>query len=300
MNCLKEMQKELQKLNNESCLQTYALYPGIELSFLTLHAETFTLHHQSLDHILEINYCREGRAGWKLKNGNSIYLGSGDYVLNNMKCCASSVMSLPNSYYEGLLICIDLDQLSAAPPEILDGTQITGESLYQKFCKDGGFTSLTENEETLQIFSSFYNQPKHLAPAYWKLKVVELLLYLSKQPAFSQKQLNEYQAEQIQVIRKIHQQMIDHIDQRFTIEYLSKEYLMNPTTLKTLFKAVYGNSIAAHIKEHRMEAAAKMLLESNKNIAEIARSVGYDNQSKFTAAFKESYHVLPTEYRRQR
>ncbi|MCQ2529184.1 MAG: AraC family transcriptional regulator [Saccharofermentans sp.] len=66
-----------------------------------------------------------------------------------------------------------------------------------------------------------------------------------------------------------------------------------------VFKSVYGNSIAAHIKEHRMEQAARLLNDTDYNIAEIASSVGYSSQSKFTAAFKEYYGVLPTDYRKK-
>ncbi|MCI7323339.1 MAG: AraC family transcriptional regulator [Lachnospiraceae bacterium] len=73
---------------------------------------------------------------------------------------------------------------------------------------------------------------------------------------------------------------------------------MNTTTLKKAFKEVYGVSIAVHMKKHRMERAAKLLRETPDNISEIARSVGYESQSRFTTAFKDTYGVLPTEYRR--
>ena len=75
---------------------------------------------------------------------------------------------------------------------------------------------------------------------------------------------------------------------------------MNPSTLKELFRAVYGNSLAAHIREHRMEAAARLLRETGDSMAQIARAVGYENQSKFSAEFRKVFHMLPTEYRRQR
>ena len=87
------------------------------------------------------------------------------------------------------------------------------------------------------------------------------------------------------------------MEQRFTIESLSKQYLINSTTLKTMFKSVYGTSIAAHMKEHRMERAAELLRETNMSIAEIAGSVGYDSQSRFTAAFKAYWGKLPKDYR---
>ena len=105
--------------------------------------------------------------------------------------------------------------------------------------------------------------------------------------------------EQVEIIRQIHKQLTENLDQRFTIESLAKQYPMNPTTLKTVFKSVYGTTIAAHIREHRMAEAARLLRETDRSIAEIAGCVGYDSQSKFSAAFKEAYQLLPKEYRKK-
>ena len=109
----------------------------------------------------------------------------------------------------------------------------------------------------------------------------------------------EYQSEQIEVVRRIHEQLTQNIGQRITIEALSKQYSMNPTTLKTVFKSVYGNSLAAHIREHRMEMAAQLLRETDLSMAAIGQQVGYESQSKFTAAFKAYYKMPPSEYRKK-
>ena len=106
------------------------------------------------------------------------------------------------------------------------------------------------------------------------------------------------EAEQVQLIREIHDYLLSHVDKRITIEALCHLYPINPTTLKEVFKDVYGTSIAAHLKEHRLERAAQLLRESDASIADVARQVGYESQSKFTVAFKEQYGQLPTAYRR--
>lgn len=106
------------------------------------------------------------------------------------------------------------------------------------------------------------------------------------------------QAEQVQLIREIHDYLTEHMDRRITIDELAHLYPINPTTLKEVFKSVYGTSIAAHLKEHRLEKAAQLLRETDLTMAEIARQVGYESQSRFTAAFKEQYGLLPTAYRR--
>jgi len=295
---LADIRGSFSKCKDLEHIKTVPLYPGIELSCYTLAAESLSVHHAALDHIFEINYCRFGRIGWKMGNGNSVYLGQKDFTLHTLKACADSVISLPNGIYEGLTVSIDLRALTDNPPEILSGTGITGEYLYDKFCKNSSMISLAGNEQTEQIFSAFYNQPEHLRLPYQKIKVLELLMYVSTLKIDAQNLLTEYHSEQIETVRAIHEQLIQHMEQRVTIESLSKQFLMNPTTLKTIFKSVYGTSIAAHIKEHRMEQAAKLLRETGLSIAEIARRVGYDSQSRFTAAFKEYSGKLPKDYRR--
>ena len=99
-------------------------------------------------------------------------------------------------------------------------------------------------------------------------------------------QVEEYRAEQVELVRRVHDQLLAQLDH------------MNPTTLKNTFKEVYGVSIAAHIKAHRMERAAQLLRETGWSVAEVARAVGYDSQSRFTAAFKSVFHQLPREYRK--
>ena len=38
----------------------------------------------------------------------------------------------------------------------------------------------------------------------------------------------------------MHDELLAHPEERITIEELAHKYLMNPTTLKDVFKAVYG------------------------------------------------------------
>ena len=110
----------------------------------------------------------------------------------------------------------------------------------------------------------------------------------------------DFQASQETIIRHVHDELTANLSERVTIEALSHKYLMNTTTLKRVFKQVYGETIAAHIKKHRMEEAARLLTATQDDIAAIAQAVGYESQSRFTAAFKETYGALPTEYRKHR
>ncbi len=296
---LVKIQKEMERLYQKVANAVIPLYPGIELCYLTFSADSFSVQHKALSHMIQINYCKSGQLMWEMKNGNRIYLNPGDFSLHTMKTCTDSVLTFPNNMYQGLSIYIDLPKASGNPPDLLENINIFETVLPKKFCPNDSPAFLAGNEQTESIFSAFYNQPETFMFPYQKIKILELLLYLAKMEFTPQSKLAEYQFELTETIRKIHDQLLQHMEQRITIEELSRQYLINPTTLKNAFKSVYGTSIAAHIKEHRMRQAARMLIESNMNIAEIAQAVGYDSQSKFATAFKAYFKVLPREYRKK-
>ena len=297
---LKKIHKNVEKFHQEVSQTLVPLYPGIELCYLTFSTDSFSVRHKAISHIIQINYCKSGQLMWEMKNGNRIYLNPGDFSLHTMKACTDSVLTFPNNMYQGLSIYIDLPKASGNPPDLLENINIFETVLPKKFCPNDSPAFLAGNEQTESIFSAFYDQPETLMLPFQKIKILELLLYLAKMKFTPQNKLAEYQFELTETIRKIHDQLLQHMEQRITIEELSRQYLINQTTLKNVFKSVYGTSIAAHIKEHRMQQAAYMLTKSNMNIAEIAQAVGYDSQSKFTTAFKAYFKVLPREYRKNK
>lgn len=113
----------------------------------------------------------------------------------------------------------------------------------------------------------------------------------------AQKKRMENIDSQAILAKQIHDFLMENLDKHITIEELSKKYLTNPTTLKKIFKNIYKTSLANHIKIHRLEKAAYLLKNNKDTILNIAKSVGYSSQSKFTRAFKEIYGVVPTKYR---
>ena len=140
--------------------------------------------------------------------------------------------------------------------------------------------------------------PADLRPAYLALKSQELLLYLWRQEGGAPA-LQRVHAQQTEQVRKVHAFLVSHLDRRYTIEDLSRQFLLNTATLKSTFKAVYGQPIATYMKEARVREAMRLLRETDSSIADIAAAVGYESQGKFTKAFKDVAQALPTEYRRQ-
>ncbi len=106
------------------------------------------------------------------------------------------------------------------------------------------------------------------------------------------------QDSSIQTVNEVHEFLTSDLTRRYTIEELSFKFHINQTTLKTTFKTVFGQPIGVYMKEYRIKLAKELLCQSNASVAEIACAVGYGNQSKFTAAFRDITGVIPRDYRK--
>lgn len=56
-------------------VENYSIYPGIDLSFFYLLTDKAVLQHESIDSVIEVNYCHKGRIGWEMKDKRILYLG---------------------------------------------------------------------------------------------------------------------------------------------------------------------------------------------------------------------------------
>ncbi|HIV35425.1 MAG TPA: AraC family transcriptional regulator [Candidatus Blautia intestinigallinarum] len=278
-------------------MTAYQIFPGIQLSLNYYHSEQAGFHHDSHAHILEINHCRLGRVGWDFHNGSSVYLGPGDLALHSMEYCADSEMTFPLGYCESLSVSLDLAELKNHPLPILRETSIDLEQINRTFCRSDKSVALPFSSAINGIFSPMYAAPEEIRLPYFKLKIQELLLYLGYLDPQTAG-LTQYCSRQTATVKEIHALLTEHLDQRYTIEELSKKFLINTSSLKEVFKGVYGLPIATYMKEYRIHKGIEMLKQTDDSIAEIAAKLGYETQGKFTKAFKDTVKMTPTAYRK--
>ena len=277
-------------------LETYGVFPGVTACFFAFLSPSAAFHHPPASTVLALCHCRAGRMGWNLGDGTALYLGAGDLTAHSAARCADSVLAFPAGYAAGLSLAIDLALLDAQRPQALQALDF--QALGAKL-RVGKPLVLPARPELEWIFSPLYNAPPGLRLPYLQLKAQELLLYLSAAPAAGPEP-DRYPARQTALIQDIHRQLTEHLDRRYTIEELSRQYLINTSTLKEVFKAVYGLPIASYMKEYRARRAMELLRQTDESVADIAARVGYETQGKFAKAFKDVAQMLPTEYRRHR
>ncbi|MFM8543328.1 MAG: helix-turn-helix transcriptional regulator [Chakrabartia sp.] len=51
------------------------------------------------------------------------------------------------------------------------------------------------------------------------------------------------------------------------------------------------------VQERRMNAAARLLKQSRRNVADIALTVGYSESASFVRSFKRQFGMTPKHYR---
>ena len=279
-------------------MTVYQVYPGIQVIYNDFEAAGCEWEENLDRDILEINHCREGREGSRLLSGSCLYLGEGDLSIHTMDNCAPE-MSFPLRHYRGISVLINLKMAAEAPPEILSESGIDILKFKEKFCHDGNCFIMRAKDEIEHIFSELYSVPECLQRPYLKLKVQELLLFLCMVDVSKEKQRTQYTSPQVELVKEIHKRLTANLQERPTIEELSKEYLINTATLKDTFKGIYGQPIGAYMKEYRIRQAADLLRQTQVSVAEIASQVGYENQSKFASAFRDIMKIAPAEYRKQ-
>jgi len=141
--------------------------------------------------------------------------------------------------------------------------------------------------------------PKDIRVDFFKVKIMELLLRLKTLDTSRYADERLYiPAGQADRIKQVHKLIIDNPEKNYTVEELSKSFDIPESTLRKNFRIIYGSPIYQYIKNHKMNLAAEILKnDKNIKISDVAERVGYDNPSKFAAAFKAVMSVTPLAYR---
>ncbi|NMS91880.1 helix-turn-helix transcriptional regulator [Clostridioides difficile] len=276
----------------------YEVFSGIELIYNNYNVSNFNLEGQNKNNVLEISYCLKGRVECELKDGTSSYLGEGDLGINMLDNPVEA-MNFPLEHYEGVSINLYLDTLSKNLPEMLENDSIDIYSIKNKFCMDDGCFVMRATKQIEHIFSELYKIHNDIKETYLKMKVIELLLFMSALNKSHDVKKENYYKYHVKTIKQIQAYITKNYAERYTIDELSKKYFISLTTLKVYFKEVYGMTIAKYMKNYRMKKAMELLRDTSSSISDIALAVSYESQSKFAITFKEIYGMSPFEYRRK-
>ncbi len=125
--------------------------------------------------------------------------------------------------------------------------------------------------------------------------VFELLFLFSDKARMGKPQEQPF-GRMEQIVRYIHKNYaaVHSIGELADAFFLSKYHLCH------LFKRHLGLSIVAYINMIRVRAACRALAAGERNITELAMSVGFNSSAYFCKVFKEQMKQTPLEYQKKR
>lgn len=281
-------------------ISRHKVFDGIDLMFLDVKQETIQFYAKSHTKTFAINHCEEGRIECKFTSGEYLYMGPGDMSLGwHISSNYQHENYFPTKLFKGVVLLVDVEKAQPILDTLVTETRIDLTQLANRFCEQSEFGMMMEETESVrQIFSSLYKVPDQIKGHYFKLKVIEIFLLLSIISTTNHEKRSSYRKQQVDIVKAVNEYISTQFMKRITIDSLSDQFDIPTSTLKRCFKGVYGTTIHHYLKECRINAAKRLLQESDQSILEIANAVGYENGSKFTSAFKEATGVTPSAYRK--
>ena len=173
---------KMENETGEGVITRYPVFPGIELLYDDIHMSCGVAHREDpRADLLEINHCRLGRFECEFSDGSAVYLGEGDLAVNVMTNRTRETW-FPLSHYHGITIAVDIPVADRVLRQV---SEALGEGLYcdlfamrDRLCARNSCFIMRATESIQHIFSELYHAPENLRAGYFKLKVMELFLFL--------------------------------------------------------------------------------------------------------------------------
>jgi AraC-like DNA-binding protein len=98
-------------------------------------------------------------------------------------------------------------------------------------------------------------------------------------------------------IDRVYRFLSEHSSRPIALDEAARLVHMSPTTFSRFFHRTSGKHFTAYVNELRVGSACRLLIETDRGIADIALEVGFGNLSNFNRRFLELKQTRPRDYR---
>ena len=98
-------------------------------------------------------------------------------------------------------------------------------------------------------------------------------------------------------VQKVKQYIDSHFAEQLSLSSMANLVGMSPVSFSRFFRQRTGRTLSEYIVDIRIGCAARMLVDTDKNISEICYACGFSNLSNFNRTFKSKRHSTPREFR---
>ena len=99
-------------------------------------------------------------------------------------------------------------------------------------------------------------------------------------------------------LKSVFKYIDDNIQKPISLEEASEYAHINKSYLSQLFKQKTGYTFSTYVNYRKLNRARKLLLQTEKNIAEISQECGYRNVSYFSTVFTKTVGISPGSFRK--
>lgn len=280
-------------------VEVLTLFPGIVMQFHSFHCKSFYLSEsKDIGNGLKINFCSQGRMEVRMSDNLFLFLEPGNMSIDERK--AQDSFNFPCGHYHGVEILFHYSTMNQDAPALFQALDLSPELIQERFCSENHNYIIRTDDRIKTLFQSMIEAPAECRLQYLRIKTAELLCLLSaSQMPLTSDDSSFMTMGQVEIAKQVMEILTTDLSRHYSVENLARPFGISPSSLKNYFQGVYGKNISTFMRETRMSAAALALQGSNQPVSEIAFSIGYENASKFSSAFKKFIGESPLEYRRQ-
>ena len=279
----------------------YHLFPGLEVTYISVHMSDFDFGIFELGerkNYVSIHYCREGRIEQEV-NQEFFYLMPGDCSIA-IQDKMQKMFHLPLKHYHGISIGINLDVISSPLNTYLENCDCSPLDALQHICGGMSHIVLRSSEAAKKFFGELYEFDYDQRLDYLRVKMPELfyrMKYAKTDSSYYDRNL--VPRTQVEFVKVVSDYITQNLNDKITVKQLTREFGISDTYLQNAFRSVYGMPVISFIRAQKMQSAAQILIHTTRTVEEIAEEFGYENESKFSAAFKKIMGDSPGIYRKE-
>ena len=278
-------------------LEEYAVLTKNEQIVIDIHNKPSTHYHKH--DFLELTYVLDGCANHTIE-GTTKTLKRGDYFIvdYNQRHKYTQIGDTPFTVINCLFV-----------PQLVDKTLINCRQLcevvnnylirfdfYQLKDHPSKFIFHDEDGSIGQIFKYMQHEYESKDVGYLESMRCHLILILIR--IMRQIQLPNGSESSNTMVRHITDYVQQNFSEKLSLQMLSKEYNYSLAHVSQSFKKETGMTFQEYVQSVRIRESCRLLVNTQKKVAEIATLVGYTNIKFFNELFRRQMGMTPLQFRR--
>ena len=199
----------------EGIMTQYDLFPGVYLMYNDFHMEGYDSAFHTTEDMLCIDYCRQGRMEYPAGPDAYSYVEAGDLKLDR-RLEHQGHFTFPLSHYHGITIGFTLPLAVQSLKGWVREFPVDLVRLQEKFCAGRHPRVIHGAPSVDHIFQELYAVPEQIKLPYFRIKVLELLLYLDALELDGRTEKPYFYKSQVEKVKAAHRLLTEDLEQHYT------------------------------------------------------------------------------------